>query len=392
MAKISKSHFVLVVGDDDFLVDREARARFDEMCAGTEEESCEIIDGTATKLAEVENVMDAFLSATRTVSLFGGKKVVWLRNLNWLAENVIRVKSADDSEPAGKGKKSKSSAKKKDVLEEAVDKIADEFSASEPDVLNVVISVIKPDKRRSVVKKLLGVGELVSIASADDPDALVEIIEQRAQKLGVSIDDDAARLLAGKVNGNMRMIFSEIEKLACFAGKGGAIDAETVMRLVPVFGAGDFFEPVEYFFAFDLAGTIAALRRFFFNNSSARPLLAAMQNRNRLLIQMRALIDAGDASLGYRGGISKSAIESAKLRYVSFFGENTEKSSLNLFSQNAWYVGEKLAGTTLKNKGATLKRLIDWQLDFAHAFELLIERPGEDEAVMRELAVRCLGK
>lgn len=68
------AHFILVVGDDDFLVDREARSRFEKLSAGTADEmSREIIDGTATKVAEVESVMAAFLAATRTVSLFGEK-------------------------------------------------------------------------------------------------------------------------------------------------------------------------------------------------------------------------------------------------------------------------------------------------------------------------------
>lgn len=383
-------HFILVCGDDDFLVDREARARFEKLSADAADEmSREIIDGTATKVAEVESVMSAFLSATRTVSLFGGKKYVWLRNLNWLADGVIRVKPAEDV-PAKKGKGR--SAAKKDVLEDAVDKIAEEFEASDPASLCVVISVVRPDKRRTPSKKLLKVGEVVSVASATDAEEMIFEVEKAARALGVSVGDDAARLLVGKVNGHMRMTFSELEKLACYAGTGGEIDEETVMRLVPVFGAGDFFEPVEYFFAGDLAGTLDSLRRFFFNNASARPLLSAMQNRNRLLIQLRALVDAGDASLNFRGGISKSAIEAASARYGHLFGGNDEKSSLNLFSQNAWYAGEKVAGTTLKNKSVTLKRLIDWQLEFVRAFETLVSRPGEDEAVMRELAARCLGK
>lgn len=383
-------HFILVCGDDDFLVDREARARFEKLSADAADEmSREIIDGTATKVAEVESVMSAFLSATRTVSLFGGKKYVWLRNLNWLADGVIRVKPAEDV-PAKKGKGR--SAAKKDVLEDAVDKIAEEFEASDPASLCVVISVVRPDKRRTPSKKLLKVGEVVSVASATDAEEMIFEVEKAARALGVSVGDDAARLLVGKVNGHMRMTFSELEKLACYAGAGGEIDEETVMRLVPVFGAGDFFEPVEYFFAGDLAGTLDSLRRFFFNNASARPLLSAMQNRNRLLIQLRALVDAGDASLNFRGGVSKSAIEAASARYGYLFGGNDEKSSLNLFSQNAWYAGEKVAGATLKNKSVTLKRLIDWQLEFVRAFETLVSRPGEDEAVMRELAARCLGK
>ena len=44
----------------------------------------------------------------------------------------------------------------------------------------------------------------------------------------------------------------------------------------------------------------------------------------------------------------------------------------------------------MRDKSVTLKRLIDRQLEFVRAFEALIARPGEDEAVMRELAVRCL--
>ncbi|MCX6951779.1 MAG: DNA polymerase III subunit delta, partial [Verrucomicrobia bacterium] len=64
----------------------------------------------------------------------------------------------------------------------------------------------------------------------------------------------------------------------------------------------------------------------------------------------------------------------------------TEKSSYNLFSQNAWYVG-KLAGSA---KLPTLRRLIDNQQDFIVAFEEIVQRPHEQEEVLRELAVRCL--
>jgi DNA polymerase-3 subunit delta len=57
-----------------------------------------------------------------------------------------------------------------------------------------------------------------------------------------------------------------------------------------------------------------------------------------------------------------------------------------VFTQNPWYVG-KLAGSgPLPN----LKRLIDNQREFINAFEEIIQRPGEQEEVLRDLAVRCL--
>lgn len=392
----SRSNFVLVAGDDDFLVDRAARACFEQLGADVVADSREIVDGAATKAAEVESVMANFLSATRTFSLFSEKKIVWLRGVNWFADGVIRTKSADASGdgdvPAAKGKGKAKKSQKKDLLEDAVDKIAEEFASSDPATLAVVVSVVHPDKRKGSVKKLLKIGRLVPVFSSGNAEDAVAFVESEARSRGVSIDDDAARLLVGKVNASMRMACTEIEKLSCFVGDGGAIDSATVLRLVPVFGEGDFFEPVEYFFAADLAGTLESLHRFFFNNPSARPLLSAMQNRNRLLIQLRALIDSGAAVQNSRGGISRSAIESAGTRYgAKFSGCEGRKSSLNLFSQNAWYVGEKLAGATLRNKAVTLKRLIDWQLNFVRAFESLIARPYQDEAVMRELAVRCLG-
>jgi DNA polymerase III subunit delta len=38
-----------------------------------------------------------------------------------------------------------------------------------------------------------------------------------------------------------------------------------------------------------------------------------------------------------------------------------------------------------------MKRLIDFQMEFIRAFESVIGRPSEQEAVMRETAIRCLG-
>ncbi|MEO6567509.1 MAG: DNA polymerase III subunit delta, partial [Opitutaceae bacterium] len=64
----------------------------------------------------------------------------------------------------------------------------------------------------------------------------------------------------------------------------------------------------------------------------------------------------------------------------------TEKNSFNLFSQNPWYLG-KLAGSA---KLPPLRRLIDNQQEFISAFEEIIQRPHEQEEVLRDLAVRCL--
>ena len=73
--------------------------------------------------------------------------------------------------------------------------------------------------------------------------------------------------------------------------------------------------------------------------------------------------------------------------YGRHFTGATEKSSFNLFSQNPWYVGKLAGGARLPS----LRRLIDNQQEFVRAFEEIIARPNEQEAVLRDMAVRCLG-
>ena len=76
----------------------------------------------------------------------------------------------------------------------------------------------------------------------------------------------------------------------------------------------------------------------------------------------------------------------AQETHAAAFGGDTEKSSYNVFTQNPWYLG-KLVGT---GKLPALRRLIDNQQEFVRAFEEIVQRPNEQEAVLREMVSRCL--
>ena len=153
---------------------------------------------------------------------------------------------------------------------------------------------------------------------------------------------------------------------------------------MPAFGEGDFFEAAEAFFARDLSWTLAAIHRHFFAGNDARPLLSALQNRNRLLIQVRVLADAGEVRLSGRG-IDKASFERAAAAYRGAYGENPTKSAFNVFTQNLWYLG-KLAGRGMP----LLKTLIDHQQEFIRGFDEIVKRPHDQEEVIRALAIRCL--
>ena len=156
-------------------------------------------------------------------------------------------------------------------------------------------------------------------------------------------------------------------------------------ELVPPFGEGDFFETTEAFFALDLEWTLAALRRHFFAGYDARPILSGLQNRNRLLIQLKALEERG--AIGDR--INAGALNAAKSRHGAPWGDAVGvKSNFNIFSQHPFYLG-RLARPLGKLK---MRDLLAFQSHFLAAFKGLLDRPDAQEQVMREVARKCLAR
>ncbi|HTB64535.1 MAG TPA: DNA polymerase III subunit delta [Opitutales bacterium] len=360
--------FTFICGDDDFLVSRRGRELFTEMSAGLPDEfSRETIEGRVQNLEELEIVLKHFRAAVQTISLFGDRKAVWLKDVNFLADTVT-----------GRSEGAKTLVGDMTTLLETVD----------PSAVAVLITACPVDRRRTEYKWLQKNGAAEFLGGEGGGDALIGLAEQEAKKLGTYFAPGALQFLAAKVNGHTRLALEETRKLATYLGPAGDPITEKLIReLVPDFGEGDFFEPAEAFFSLDLAWTLDALKRYFFAGHSARPLLSSLQGRNRLMIQLRVLLDSGELRLGYRG-LDQSAFDAARQSYARHFGGLEEKSTFNIFTQNVWYLG-KLGE---KAKALPLKRLIDFQTSFVTTFEEFLQRgTAEEESIMRELAVRCLG-
>jgi DNA polymerase-3 subunit delta len=161
------------------------------------------------------------------------------------------------------------------------------------------------------------------------------------------------------------------------------IDEALINALVPPLPEGDFFETVEAFFARDLNWTLEAIRRHFFAGNDARPMISSLQSRNRLLIQLHVLAGAG--AIGPRP--SQQQLQRAAERYGKEFAGAEGKSTCNVFSQNPWYLS-RLTGALDK---FSLRQLIDCQAAFLDAFTGILERPNDQEGVLRETAIRCIG-
>lgn len=368
--KMSESRFIYVSGPDDYLAHRVALKAWKEMSASVEDDfSKEVISGHAGKVEEVEQIVNRFREATQTLGLFGGRRVVWLKGCSFLADNQTG---------------------KAEGTQQACEDLKEILQVVTPEEVGVLISASPVDRRKRFPKWLEKEGEYLSSGGVDakgkGAETLLAILEDECESFGVSMRKETQEILLDKVNGNARLLLEEVRKLATYLGEEGSeITPKLIEELVPNFGEGDFFETTEAFFSRNLRWTLDALRRHFFAGHDARPVIASLQNRNRLLIQLKALMDGGEIEIGGRG-IAKSGFERAAAKYADRFDGLSEKSNFNVFTQNLWYMG-KLVGD---RKMPSLKRLIDHQGEFIRAFEEIVERPNEQEEALRNMSIRCL--
>lgn len=365
-------YLAIIAGKDEYLVDRDGRACFEKArkAAGADAEA-EVISGQILRVDDARTLELQFAESVKTVSMFGGKRVIWLRNFN-LVTDTVQAKSEEV----------KLSLKK--MLEMATG--ADESVA-------VIISATPYDGRRKDLANLKSVAHdfILHASPSKGPfdkgdaqaDAQVGLAAERFKALGVKYERGVPEVIVGRVGQSTRLVLGECDKLATYVGPGGTVKEADVHLLVPTFGEGDFFEPIEALAARDLKWGLESLDRYFFNEDSSRPLLAALQNRLRLLVQIRCLVDSGDFRVS-EAGLPKGQFEAASGRHGPTFG-SAAKSSANLFSQNAWYVSNKVAPAAARY---TLAELVDLQLACADCFDA--SNRGADESSVRAMFLRAL--
>jgi DNA polymerase-3 subunit delta len=187
----------------------------------------EIIDGTAESAEHATRLCAQAIEGLQTLPLFGGGKVVWLRNANFLSDTVT-----------GKAQSTL------DALEELLALL----ERGLPSDVHFILSATAPDRRRSFFLKL---DELAQSQAFDLPDvsqrgweAQVEaMIDERARTLGLSFDPEALELFLALAGERTQQIIGELEKLDLYLGPDRRrITVQDVRALVPLSRAGVIFE------------------------------------------------------------------------------------------------------------------------------------------------------
>ena len=212
----SSAAVLLVHGDDDFAVKQRAREIFEKWSGEIGGMDHEKIDAAVSNSGEALKVLARLREALQTLPFFGGGKVVWLQNCNFLGDERAATTQ---------------------VVTEALAEISQELKAFKWTDVRLLVSAAKVDKRKTFYKTLEKIGSVESFAgwAADGREwvSQAELAARRGlRERQKEISDDALSELVAAVGPHRRLLENEVEKLALYTGERKSINKADVLQIV----------------------------------------------------------------------------------------------------------------------------------------------------------------
>jgi DNA polymerase-3 subunit delta len=332
-----------IAGSDRFNVAQKSTAIVNSFSGYAIEE----FNSDATKIAEAVAELRQINDALKTLPLFAARKMIWYKNVDFLSDATI--------------------GKSEDVLAwiQAVQRTLE----NGPEV-GFLLTATTIDRRQKVIKWFL---ENCRAEILDEPkkSGCERHVSEKIKHAGKKITPDAFDLLQRRSNHDLQLMDGELEKLLLYTDGKDRIEIRDVEAIVIDLHRGDFFEAIDVFFENNREKFFHTMERYFLHQEEGRPLLAALQNRVRLLLQLRQFYD-GDGLIR----VDKNALEDLKLKYQDIC--STAPGSI--FTQNPWYLG-KLLGIA---KQYPLDRLVSFQIMLLNGIVELGENYNNQRAVFEK--------
>ncbi|MFC5457932.1 DNA polymerase III subunit delta [Prosthecobacter fluviatilis] len=234
----------------------------------------DVIDGTADNSEHAGNICGNVCMALQTLPFFGGSKVVWLKNANFLGESG-----------AGRGQ---------DAVN-GFERILDVIERGLGSDVSFVISATGIDKRRSAYKRIT---KIANIEVFDKPDTsragwegpVLAMASQKAKELGITFESGALELLVQMAGDDTRQMENELEKIDLYLGERRRAGLKTVQNMVSMSRAGVLWDLGNAIGKRDLPRALELLGTLMYQGQNAIGLLlAAIVPRVRSLLLIKDL-------------------------------------------------------------------------------------------------------
>lgn len=156
----------------------------------------------------------------------------------------------------------------------------------------------KNRRRKSIesIEKIIASEAAGAVKRFDPPtdqDGILRWMQEQASLRGVSIDRGAALALMDRVQSDLVLASSEIDKLSAYVGEGEKISRETVDILTPYSADASIFDMVDALGERDGARALTQLHRLLDEGDDPLRIFGMITRQFRLILQMRELVDMG---------------------------------------------------------------------------------------------------
>jgi len=221
-------NFFAIIGSDDGIVREKALELYQKLTGGVDDGfTHETIDGIADNSDSAFEICSSTIQSLLTIPMFGGEKVVWLRNANFFADSVT-----------GRSQRT----------EAGVESLRATLERGLPDGVKFLLTAQGVDKRRSFWKFIeksaeVQVFDRIDTSRDDWQDQVAHLVTRRARELGITFEPDALALFVLLAGEQSQQIGNELEKLDLYLGpERREVTEDDVRLLVPLSRAAVVFE------------------------------------------------------------------------------------------------------------------------------------------------------
>lgn len=310
------SRIHVIVGTDEGQVRESALMAWKDLTGGVDDGfTHETIEGNAGNVDEALTILGKTEQALLTYSMFGGDKVVWLRNATFMGNDRTA-----ESESTIQG----------------IDGLLQLLNKGLPDGVSFLLSASKIDKRRGFWKFLeknaaVQVYDKIDMSRDGWEEQVAALVLDKARDAGLTFEDEALELFVMQAGEATNQIVNELEKLRLYLGESTTVTVEAVRLMVPLSRAGVIFETGRALQSGDAARAIALIdEQLEMGESSVAIMRASIISTVRNMFMARILIDRAKASpFNYRD--FESAVNRMPIEEKAWLPQKKSGDGVNIY-------------------------------------------------------------
>lgn len=222
-----KLSLFLIIGSDEGAVAEAAAKQYATLIADSDPYNHEVFDGKVSDSESAQLACHHAIESLCTMPMFGGKKVVWLRDCSFFGDNVVGRSATTEATLA---------------------KLQTFLTKGLPPEVSLLISATEFDRRRTTAKFVYA---QASVQTYNKPDLtkngweqeIAAMVRTSIKARGMNIKPDALDSLVHRTNESARQIDADMEKMDLFLGpERREITLEDIYLMIPLTRSGNIFE------------------------------------------------------------------------------------------------------------------------------------------------------